>query len=296
MSGDSNEITRAYFDSILLQTRYIDADIPNTGIELWGEKFNTPICTAALSHLNGTHERGMAELAKGAKLAGAVNFCGMESYDGEIDDIAAEGAKTIRIIKPHADNKDVIKRIEHGKELNVFALGMDIDHAFNGNGGYDVVCGLNMHPKTLSEMESFVKAAGDTPFVVKGILSVEDALKCAQIGVAGIVVSHHHGIMPYSVPPLMALPKIKEAVKDKMKIFVDCGIESGVDVYKALALGADAVCVGRALMDSLKENGANGVASKINGMNAELSSIMARTGFSNIESLDDSCCIMTNRW
>ncbi len=290
MGGDSNEITRAYFDRILLKTRYIDSDLPDTGFELFGRYFDTPICTAALSHLNGTHEAGMVHLARGAAMANAVNFVGMESYEGETDDIVHEGgAATIRIIKPHADNREVLKRIDHAASLGVFGIGMDIDHAYRNDGTYDVVCDLPMHPKTYGEIKMFADEADAIPFIVKGVLSVEDALKCKEAGVAGIVVSHHHGIMPYSVPPLMVLPEIRRAVGNNMKIFVDCGIESGMDVFKALALGADAVCVGRALMDPLKENGAEGVADKIRRMTGELASVMARCGYHSLDEIDDEC-------
>ena len=161
---------------------------------------------------------------------------------------------------------------------------MDIDHAYSGDGKYDVVCGLPMKPKSLREMKEFVQAAS-VPFVVKGVLSVADAEKCVEAGAKAIIVSHHHGIMPYSVPPLMVLPEIVNAVGGQLKIFVDCGIESGMDVFKALALGADAVCVGRALMDPLKE-GAQGVQKRILAMNNELMSIMARTGAKDIDSID----------
>ncbi|MCQ2495601.1 MAG: alpha-hydroxy-acid oxidizing protein [Lachnospiraceae bacterium] len=292
-AANSNEITRAYYDKILVKTRYIDSDLPDMSVELFGKKFSTPIATAALSHLNGTHEKGMVELAKGAKLANALNFCGMESYDGELDDIMTAGADSVKFIKPHANNDDIFSRIEHAKELGVFGLGMDIDHAYTNDGGYDNVMGLPMKPKSMKELESFVKAAGDLPFIIKGVLSVEDAKKCVEIGAKGIVVSHHHGIMPYSVAPAMVLPEIAEAVGGKLTIFADCGIESGMDCYKALALGADAICLGRSLMGPLKEEGAEGVAKKIAGMTNELASVMARTGFKNVASID-SRCLMIN--
>lgn len=287
-ASDSNEITRRYYDSILLKSRYIDSDLPNMETTIFGRKFSTPIATAALSHMNGTHEKGMRELAYGAKAANAINFCGMESYEGEIDDIASAGAATIRIIKPHANNEDVFKRIEHAKEVGVFGVGMDIDHAFRWDGKYDVVEGLPMRPKTQKELESFVKAADGLPFVVKGVLSVEDAKKCVEIGASGIIVSHHHGILPCSVPPVLALQEIKEVVKGKLTIFVDCGIESGLDAFKAMALGADAVCIGRALMEPLKE-GKDAVANKINDMTCEMASVMAKCGYRSIDEIDDKC-------
>ena len=195
-------------------------------------------------------------------------------------------ARTVRIIKPHADNDEVFKRIEHAVSHGAFAVGMDIDHAFSWDGKYDVVCGLPMRPKSRDEIESFVKAA-KIPFVVKGVLSVSDAVKCAEAGVSGIVVSHHHGIMNYAVPPLQILPEIVKAVDGKMKIMVDCGFESGMDVFKALALGADCVCVGRNLMEPLKK-GADGVTGRINEMNNELIKVMARTGFKTLADIDSS--------
>ena len=290
--SDSNEITREAFDRILIKTRYIDSELPDTSFRLWGREFSTPIATAALSHLNGLHDKGTRELALGAKEANAVNFMGMECYDGELADVVSAGAATVRFIKPHAKDEDVLKRIEQAKALKVFAIGMDIDHAYNGSGGYDVVEGLPMKPKSVAQLRSYVEAAEGTPFVIKGVLSAWDAEKCLEIGASGIVVSHHHGIMPYSVPPVMALPEVLKVTAGKIPVFVDCGISSGADVYKALALGADAVCVGRDLMGPLKERGAAGVAERIRQLNGELAAIMARTGFHSLSGMDASCLIL----
>ena len=285
-TGDSNRITRDYFDSILVETRYIDSALPGTEMEMFGEKFTTPVMTAALSHLHNVCENGMVEFARGAKEAGTVHFVGM-GEDGELEAILDTGARTVKVIKPHEDNNVVFHKIEHAIAHGAFAVGMDIDHAYSGNGSYDNVMGLPMKSKSLAELKEFIAAAGSTPFVVKGVLSVQDAEKCVQAGAAGIIVSHHHGIMPFSVPPLMVLPKIREAVGDRIKIIVDCGIESGMDVYKALALGADAVCVGRNLMEPLKKGG-KGVAERICEINGELMSIMARTGVHCLKDIDSS--------
>ncbi len=285
MPYDSNKITREYFDSLLLEMRHIDCDLPNLEFKMFGEIFKTPIMTAALSHLHNICDNAMVEIAKGARDAGAVHWVGM-GEPKEMEDIFATGAKTIRIIKPHADNKDVFWRIEHAVQNGAFAVGMDVDHAISWNGQYDNVIGLPMRPKTLDEIKMFVKAS-KVPFIVKGVLSVSDALKCIEAGVSGIVVSHHHGIMNYAVPPLQILPQIVDAVNGKMTIVVDCGFESGMDVFKALALGADCVCVGRHLMGPLAE-GAIGVTRRINEMNAELSMVMARTGSKKLSDIDSS--------
>lgn len=283
-AGDANQITREYFDSLLIEMRHIDAVKPSTQLELFGETFSTPLMTAALSHLNGCHPEGMVELARGAAAANAVMWTGMGD-EAELEAITATGARTIKIIKPHADNAVVLHRIRHAEQCGVFAMGMDIDHAFNGRGEYDTVLGLPMRPKSLEDLKSFI-AATKLPFVIKGVLSVQDALKCLEAGAAGIVVSHHHGILPYAVPPLLVLPKIVAAVQGRMKIFVDCGVAGGIDAFKALALGADVVCVGRALMGPLSENGAAGVRDAIAAMTAELAGAMARTACADIAHID----------
>ena len=284
-AGDSDKITRVFFDSLLLETRYIDSDIPDTTFELFGHKFATPIMTAALSHLFNNAPDGMNVYAAGAAKSNAVHWVGMGEYD-ELEQIIATGAKSIRIIKPLEDNKEIFRKIEHAAKSGCIAVGMDIDHAFNAAGGYDNVFGIQMKSKSESELRDFVQAAG-IPFVAKGILSPKDAEKCARAGCAGIVISHHHGMMPYSVAPLMVIEDIIGATGKDMDIFVDCGIESGADAYKCLALGAKAVSVGRHLMPLIKE-GAEAVSSRINEMTCELAGIMARTGVRSVGDMDPS--------
>jgi isopentenyl diphosphate isomerase/L-lactate dehydrogenase-like FMN-dependent dehydrogenase len=283
---DSNEITREYFDSLLVEMRHFDSVIPSTKLKLYGEVFDTPIMMAALSHLNSVRENGMVEMALGAKKANAVNWAGMGDEAG-LEAITKTGARTINIIKPYVDNDYIIQRIQHAESCGVMAVGMDIDHAFGSNGQYDIVVGEKMAAKSLSDIKEFVKAT-KLPFIIKGVLSEADAYKCLEAGVKGIVVSHHHGIMNYAVPPLMVLPKIAKLVDHKIPIFVDCGITSGMDVFKALALGADAVSAGRVIMGPLGTNGADGVRDQITKMTQELAGIMARTCSPDIGNIDAS--------
>ena len=285
-AGDSNRITREYFDSLLIELRHIGSVLPSTELVLFGEKFSTPIMTAALSHLDGHHPGGMAELARGAAAANAVMWAGM-GEEAELEAITATGARTIKIIKPHADNAVVLRKIGHAERCGCFAVGMDVDHSFNRSGQYDTVQGLPMRPKTLKEIESFVRATG-LPFLIKGVLSERDALGCAEAGVAGIVVSHHHGIQDFAVPPLRILPQIARAVGGRIPIFVDCGVAGGMDAFKALALGATAVSVGRALMEALSAGGAEGVKKKIEDMTAELAGAMAHTCSPDLAGIDPS--------
>ena len=163
---------------------------------------------------------------------------------------------------------------------------MDIDHAFNGSGGYDNVLGLPMKSKSTEELADFVKAA-EIPFIVKGVLSTKDAEKCLKAGCKGIQLSHHHGIMSYAVPPLMMLKEILEVVRGEIPVFIDCGIESGMDIYKCLALGARAVSVGRHLMPLLKK-GSDVTADRIKEMTGQLAATMARTGVKDLNSFDSN--------
>ena len=282
--GDANAVTRSFFDALMLEMRHFDGVLPSTRLNLYGESFDTPVMMAALSHLDNVRENGMAEMAKGAKLANAVNWAGMGS-EAELEAMAATGARTIKIIKPYEDNDEIFKKIEHAERCGVLAVGMDLDHSFASDGNYDEVLGCHMRPKSREEIEAFVKAT-KLPFVIKGVLSEVDADKCLQAGVQGMVVSHHHGIMDYAIPPLMILPKIARLTEKKVPIFVDCGIQTGMDVFKALAFGADAVSAGRVVMPLLREQGAEGVRALVDRMTKELAGAMARTASASIDQID----------
>ena len=283
-AGDSNQITREYMDSILIEMRHIDGALPNTEMELYGKRFRTPVMTAALSHLNNICEKGLVRQAEGAGMAGAVNWVGMGPTE-ELEEITATGVPTIKIIKPYKDNNEIIRRIKHAEECGCLAVGMDLDHSFNRKGEYDVVVGEEMRPKSLDELKIFVQATS-LPFIVKGVLSETDAQKCLEAGVRGILVSHHHGIMDYAVPPLQILPRIAKVIDGRIPIFVDCGIESGADVFKALALGATAVCIGRVTMGPLGEKGAAGVGEMIENVTEQLAGFMARTACADLKSVN----------
>lgn len=287
--SDANEITAKYMDSILFEQRLIDSAVADTSTEIWGETFDSPVLTPAFSHigqLEGRELTGLEEYSIAAKNCNILNFCGMMEND-MFKKIADTGAKTVRIVKPYADNGKVRDQFAYAESVGASGIGMDIDHIF-GENGLDVVVGEEMAVQTTDMLRSYVEST-KLPFVVKGVLSVSDALKCAEIGAKGIIVSHHHGRLPYAVPPMMILPEIKDALEGKdVKIFADCGIESGADVYKALALGADGAAVGRSMMPSLEKEGAPGVEKFLNKVKSELRFVMSCTGFDKVCNIDDS--------
>lgn len=278
---DANQLTRAYLDSILVEPRYLDSCVPDLSMELYGRRFSSPVMICAFSHLGNQHPGGMAEMARGAKAADICNWAGMGSEE-ELAEILATGAGTIKIVKPYADRERVFSMLRYAEASGALAVGMDIDHSFDHRGQHDVVLGEQMSPVSTEELRSFVQATR-LPFIVKGVLSVHDAVKCAEAGVSGILVSHHHGMLPYAVPPLMALPRIKAAIGNSMDIFVDCSIDTGADTFKCLAMGAKAVCVGRCVLPIFQEKGAEGVKQYIDRMNDELRGMMARTASPSLD-------------
>ena len=291
--SDANEITARFMDSILIEERLIDSVTADLKTEFLGETFDMPVMTPAFSHLgnyNGREYTGLEEYSMAAKECNILNFCGMMEND-MFERIVRTGAKTVRIVKPYADNGKVRDQFAFAQEVGAFGIGMDIDHIF-GKNGYDVVVGEKMAAQTADMLHSYVEST-KLPFVVKGVLSVADAVKCADIGAKAIIVSHHHGRLPYAVPPMMVLPEIKEALAGRnVEIIVDCGIESGADVYKALALGANAAAVGRSMLPSLESGGTAGVVKFLENVGADLRFIMSSTGFQNVKDIDDSALWM----
>ena len=287
--SDANVITEKYMDSILIEERLIDSVVADTSIDFLGAKFDSPIMTPAFSHLgnyNGREYTGLEEYSMAAKECNILNFCGMMEND-QFKKIADTGAKTVRIVKPYADNGKVKDQMQYAESVSAFGIGMDIDHIF-GHDGLDVVVGEDMAVQTMDMLRSYVELT-KLPFVIKGVLSVLDAVKCAEIGAKAIIISHHHGRLPYAVPPMMILPEIKDALKNTdVKIIVDCGIATGSDVFKALALGADAAAVGRSMLPSLEKNGSEGVREFIRYTQNELRYIMSFTGFAKVEDINDS--------
>jgi isopentenyl diphosphate isomerase/L-lactate dehydrogenase-like FMN-dependent dehydrogenase len=279
--GDSVQIAREYMDSLLVETRVVGAERPDTTFRFLGETFSTPVMTAALSHLD------LVSMAAGAKQAGACVSIGMGG-NGEMGEILATGAKVMKIIKPYADEKEILSRLEYAEENGALAVGMDVEHAVNTDDAEDsVVMGLQMKQPTLAELEKYIRHT-KLPFFIKGALSVQDALRCRDLGAAGLVLSHHNGLTRFAVPPVMVLPEIRKAIGKDLLLIADGGIESGVDAFKALARGADAVTMGKALMGPLKEKGAEGVAEILRKTTAQLQAMMIRTGTKNLKHMDPS--------
>ena len=283
--GNSNRITRAYLDQLLIETRYMDSETPDLTFRLFGEDFPSPIMTAALSHLDHFMSPGSAQaLAEGARDAGAVLWYGMAPEE-EIEMLAGTGARMIEIIKPYTDREKIFRKIAHAEQKGLLAVGVDIDHAFGDGGEKDLVNGEEMTPLRTAELEEICRNT-KLPVIVKGVLSVKDAGKCIGAGAAGLLLSHHNNRIEYAVPPAVLLPEIAAMTQGEIPVFADCEIQTGMDAFKMLALGAAGVCIGRPLMTAIRQNGAEGVRDYLLKANRELGKAMAFTGCTNLRKMD----------
>ena len=281
--ANSDAIARRYMDSLVIEERLLGAVTPSAKVTFLGREFETPIMTGALSHL----KNGMAGYADGARLAGAVACIGMG--DNEMLGSCLEtGAAVVKIIKPYADRAEIFSRIRFAEEHGALAVGLDSAHAIKPESpAFDTVVGCPMKLPTLDEMKEYI-ASTKLPFFFKDILSARDAVLAKEIGAAGVIIGHHHDLMHWATPPVYLLREIRKAVGEDFILVADGGIEDGFDAFKALALGADMVCTGRALMEPYMKDGAEGVARTLRTMTDELLSMMYRTSAANVKAIDPS--------
>ena len=143
------------------------------------------------------------------------------------------------------------------------------------------------HDSLTWEDLEWLRGRTSLPIVLKGILHPDDAREAAERGIDGIVVSNHGGRqVDGAIASLDALPAIVDAVGDGMALLLDSGVRSGADVLKALALGADAVCVGRPVLWGMALEGEAGVEKVLRGLLAELDLTMALSGYTRIAEVD----------
>lgn len=176
----------------------------------------------------------------------------------------------------------VAEKMKMVQESKAFAVAMDVDAA-----GLPFL--KNMEPpagsKTVEELGEIAKIAG-IPFIVKGVMTVRGALKAKEAGASAIVVSNHGGRVLDQCPATAeVLEEIARAVGDSMKIFVDGGIRSGVDVFKALALGADAVIIARPFVTAVYGGAEEGVKSYIDKIGTELEDTMKMCGVTSLKEI-----------
>ena len=252
--------------------------------EIFGRTFKYPIFAAPIGAMKLHYGDKYDDLEYNDILVSSCADAGIAAFTGDGTNPAVmEGAARaikqkdgngIPTVKPW-DINTLKEKLAMIKDAGSFAVAMDIDAA-----GLPFLKNLTppVGSKTVEELREIVKEA-EVPFIIKGIMTVKGALKAKEAGAAAIVVSNHGGRVLDQCPATAeVLAEIADAVGNDMKILVDGGIRSGVDIFKALALGADAVLIGRPFVTAVYGGGAEGVAAYTAKLAAELEDTMAMCG------------------
>ncbi len=256
----------------------------DTAAHLFGRDFKLPVFAAPVGAMQMHYGDKYDDLRYNEILVSGCADTGIAAFTGDgmnpaVMEAAAQalernGGWGIPTVKPW--NMELIReKLELVKRGNPLAIAMDIDAA-----GLPFL--KNMEPpagsKTVEELAQ-IAAWAEKPFILKGIMTVSGAKKALAAGACGIVVSNHGGRVLDQCPSTAeVLPAIADAVGDRMTVLVDGGIRSGMDVFKALALGADGVLIGRPFVTMVYGGGAAGIDVFVKKLQEELADTMAMCG------------------
>ena len=274
----------------LVEKRPID-----TSLSLFGKNFQYPFFAGPVGAVNMHYGDSLNDVSYNDILVSSCAEFGIAAFTGDGMDsnvmmaateaIKKAGGLGIPTVKPW--NVEMVReKMALVKDAGAFAAAMDIDAA-----GLPFLKNFNppAGSKSVEELREIVKAAG-VPFIVKGIMTVKGALKAKEAGAAAIVVSNHGGRVLDQCPATAeVLEEIAKAVDGSMKIFVDGGIRSGTDVFKALALGADSVIIARPFVTAVYGGGREGVEAYIQKIGSELADTMAMCGVSSLSEITRDC-------
>ena len=266
----------------------------DTTAHLFSREFALPVFAAPVGAMQLHYGDKYNDLQYNDILVSACAASGIAAFTGDgtnpaVMEGAAEALKKsggcgVPTVKPW-NIETIREKMDLVKAADPFAIAMDIDAA-----GLPFL--KNLTPpagsKTVEELKEIAGIAGK-PFILKGIMTVAGAKKALEAGASGIVVSNHGGRVLDQCPATAeVLPAIVDAVGGKMTILVDGGIRSGMDVFKALALGADAVLIGRPFVNMVYGGGAEGVQVFVDKLKAELADTMAMCGAHSLSDISRS--------
>ncbi|WP_432661852.1 alpha-hydroxy-acid oxidizing protein [Wukongibacter baidiensis] len=278
---------------INMDTLY-SADEVNTSIELFGKSFKYPVFAAPIGavklnygELYDDYNYQMS-IIEGCKNSGVVGFTGDgvkdEAYEAPLKVIAENDGWGVPTIKPWKKD-EILRKIKMAEESGAMAVAMDIDAAGLALLGMQ---GKPVSPKSAEEMKEIISST-NLPFIFKGIMTVQGARKALEAGAYGIVVSNHGGRVLDETPSTVeVLSEIAKEVKGKMKIFIDGGIRSGLDIFKVIALGADAVLIGRPYAVAVYGGGTEGVELYTHKLGKELHETMVMSGAKSLKDINEN--------
>jgi isopentenyl diphosphate isomerase/L-lactate dehydrogenase-like FMN-dependent dehydrogenase len=278
---------------LVMDTIYAPSAV-STEATLFGKTFKLPVFAAPIGavvlHYSDAYDDTTYSTAvvNGCIKAGSAAFTGDgvkdAAFDGPLAAIRASGGKGVPTIKPWSV-KEVQAKARRAQDAGAFAVAMDIDAA-----GLAVLAmqGKPVAPMPVAAVAEIVGSL-KIPFILKGIMTPEGARKALAAGAKGIVVSNHGGrVLDETPSTIEVLPDIVKAVGGTMTILIDGGFRTGLDVFKALALGADGVLIGRPFTYAVYGGGEEGVVTYLEKVRAELSEAMVMTGASTLADIKET--------
>jgi len=265
---------------------------PDTSAEIFGHKISFPVMaapiTGSVTNMSGAIEELEYNIAvvRGCKNSGTIAFVGdgatPDKYKIGLEAIKAENCPGIPIFKPRKDNREIIKRIKAAEKAGAVAAGIDIDAVV-----FKTMAMRNQEvaPKSVNELRE-IKSATTLPFILKGIMNPRDAEMACKAGVDAIIVSNHGGRVLDQMPGSMdVLEEIVAAVGKSIMIMIDGGFRDGVDILKAIALGADFVLIGRPVAIAAVGMGAEGTSFYLDKIKDEFRKAMILTGCRSVKDI-----------
>lgn len=323
-SGANDEITlRENIDAykrIFLKYRVlVDVSSIDMSTEVLGQKISMPLMIAPTAFHKMAHAEGETAVAKAAGTAGTVMILSTLS-NSDVEDVVKASTGPVwfqlYVYKDREVTRDLVRRAEAAGckaiVLTVDApyLGLrerDVRNKFTLPEGLSVKNLLPVQKGKLPQSNdsnlsgyvqehldpslswkdvAWLKSITKLPVLIKGIACKEDALLAVDQGVEGIVVSNHGGRqLDTCRATIDVLPEVTEAVKGKAEIFMDGGIRRGTDIFKAVALGAKAVLIGRPVIWGLAADGENGVKSVLEILKREFHLAMALCGCDSVSKI-----------
>jgi 4-hydroxymandelate oxidase len=285
--GPSVKANRRYLDSLFFEPKFFDPIEVNTDFRIFDTELRTPVFCSPISRLPYMSENDIVNIAKGIAGAGSLMMLGIGSTSDMQSAIDA-GAPVVKIVKPYRKTELIYEKIRDAENHGCVAVGMDIDHFYGLLMEDSVLRAEQFAPQHTDELQQIISET-KLPFIVKGVLGVSDAEKALRLGASAIIVSNHgSGSFDFSIPSMIALPKIVARVGDKIDVFVDTGFETGNDVFKAIACGAKAVGFASPFILAVAADGSKAVKLLVNQITAELQRTMAAAGCPDLSSISNS--------
>ena len=319
-AGDGRSVrrNRSAFEEITINPRYlVDIERRELFTTVLEQKISFPVMIAPAGGYREIHPEGDLAVARAAGSAGTI-LTVVAGAGFSVEEVAEAASAPLWYHIYNWDEEITEHLARRAEAAGCSALCLTVDVPASPPIGWDVRTrhrpmaalrwgSFREAPELIQQMEArppsptgvqpgfvlpwsrveWLRRLTDMPLVVKGVMTVEDALLCVEHGVDGIVVSNHGGrVLDSTKAPIEVLPTIAGAVAGRLEVYLDSGVRTGTDVVKALALGARAVMIGRPVHWGLAVGGEAMVRRALDILKAELDYALAYCGLTDVADID----------